>query len=75
MRMTTLLFAMGTVIITASLGVHPGYTRANETCAMYTTRPGAPPSATVRRVEPGGLNEGFAMRELYHRRSLQTSNN
>jgi hypothetical protein len=38
-RMTTLAFAMGTVIITASLGFHPEHTRANEICAEYATKP------------------------------------
>jgi len=39
-RMTTLAFAMGTVIITATLGFHPEHTRANEICVEYTTKPG-----------------------------------
>jgi hypothetical protein len=38
-RMTTLAFAMSTVIITASLDFHPERTRANEICAEYTTKP------------------------------------
>ena len=38
-RMCTLAFAMGTVIITASLGFEPEHTRANEICAEYTGNP------------------------------------
>lgn len=37
-RMTTLAFAKGTVIITASLGFDPEHARANEICAEYAAR-------------------------------------
>jgi hypothetical protein len=37
--MTTLAFAMGTVIMAGSLGFGPEHTRANEICAEYTKEP------------------------------------